>query len=231
MPLVRYKTLADTAQAGELTRAHPKLMGRRRGLRPRCVGLQGARLYMPGIVRKEMKMANTRLLQAVCTVAMLAAVPAFAQNSNTGTNAMPNAGAQQPAETGGGSNMAPAGNKMAPEGNAMGNNSAMGQGHTMHHSAMHRGSMHNQSANAQDEEVNRLNDESYQAAQRGQAFSIPGSNGAMMAPNGSGSGAHMMPQSNPPGAMNGYGAPGSQNTTTSTGASPTGSGANEPSAK
>lgn len=177
-------------------------------------------------------MVKTRLLPAVCTVAMLAAVPAFAQNSSTGVKGAPNAGAQQPPSDAGNNNMAPAGsNNMAPAGNAgsMGN-SATGAMHSSHRSAMTRGSMHNKSATSQDAEVDRLNEQSYQAAQRGQAYSVNGASsgsGAMMAPNGSSS-APMMPQSKPPGAMNGYGTPGSNNTTTDTGGSPTGSGANEP---
>jgi hypothetical protein len=172
-------------------------------------------------------MVRTRLLQAVCTVAMLAAVPALAQNSdtNTGMSGAPGAGTP-PAPTGGNSNMAPADNA-----------GSMGEGHAAHRSKMGHGSMHSsKGANAQDAEVDRLNEQSYQAAQRGQAFSATGSSGgsgAMMAPNGAGkgSGAPMMPMSNPPGAMNGYGTPGSNATVNSTGASQTGSGANEPSPK
>jgi hypothetical protein len=86
-------------------------------------------------------MANARLLQAVCTVAMLAAAPAIAQTDTA------------PASTGAGSS------------GTMSTHS--------HRSAMAGHStkmMHGKSDSSQDAAVNQLNDQSYQAAQRGQAF-------------------------------------------------------------
>ena len=123
-------------------------------------------------------MLKTRLLQAVCTVAMLAAVPAFAQ-SNT-----------PPAGSGSGT-----GAPMAEE------------SHSTHHSTKaHRsGTMHSaKSAASQDAAVDRLNEQSYQAAQKGEAFNGGGSDkdsGGMTYPGGSGSMNDM-----PGGAMPGGGA-------------------------
>lgn len=108
-------------------------------------------------------MLKTRLLQAVCTVAMLAAVPAFAQ-SNT-----------PPAGSGSGT-----GAPMAEE------------SHSTHHSTKaHRsGTMHSaKSAASQDAAVDRLNEQSYQAAQKGEAFGGGGSDqgsSGMTKPGGSG---------------------------------------------
>ncbi len=96
-------------------------------------------------------MANTRLLQAICTVAMLAAAPAIAQTDTA------------PASTGAGNSV------NAPTGSGSSGTMAT---HS-HHSAMagHSGKMmHGRSDASQDAAVNQLNDQSYQAAQRGQAF-------------------------------------------------------------
>jgi hypothetical protein len=116
---------------------------------------------------EEIKMQKNRLLQAVCAVAMLAAMPAFGQ-SNT-----PPAGAE-PADTG---------NMAAP---------AAGESHTTHHSARaHRtGAMHSGKTDAsQNADVDRLNEQSYQAAQKGEAFGGGGpdqGSSGMTRPNGSG---------------------------------------------
>ena len=124
-------------------------------------------------------MAKTRLLQAVCTVAMLAAVPAFAQNAGTpGSNGQPAPTDQQPVP--GNSSMAPANN------GAAGTSSQGSMDHSTHRSAMG----HRHGAASQDEAVDRLNEQSYEAAQKGQAFSASGSDngsGGMMAPSGPGS--------------------------------------------
>jgi hypothetical protein len=118
-------------------------------------------------------MLKTRLLQAVCTVAMLAAVPAFAQ-SNT-----------PPADTG----------SAGPTAD---------ESHATHHSARaHRpGAMQSgKSTASQDAAVDRLNEQSYQAAQKGESFTGGGSDqGSPGATNPSGSGSmNTMPGGPPPG--------------------------------
>ena len=121
-------------------------------------------------------MAHTRLIKAVCTVAMLAAAPAWAQSNNP--PAAPAAPGTAP------SNMAPS---AAPSG-SMDNGTGKGtmNGHMTHRSAMSHGSMHGAgSATSQDAAVDRLNEQSYQAAQQGQAFSTGGS-GSMSQPPASG---------------------------------------------
>ena len=131
-------------------------------------------------------MATTRLLQAVCTAAMLAAVPALAQTNTPNTAAQP-----------------------APAENGTADTAPMNQGHAassghhmMHHSAMGHSErmMHGRSDTSQNAEVDRLNEQSYQAAQQGQTYSGAGGSGAMMSPgtsggSGGGSGAMMSPGS------------------------------------
>jgi len=143
-------------------------------------------------------MTKSRLLQAVCTVAMLAAAPAFAQNTPAGTTepngtsnatqhqAMPNGGAPNGgapnggamSNNGGGMNggsMEPA-NKM---GSAGGKDSSMAsESHSTHRSAMAHAdrAMRGKSDTSQDAAVNRLNNQSYQAAEKGQPFSANDSN-------------------------------------------------------
>jgi hypothetical protein len=130
-------------------------------------------------------MAKARLLQAVCTVALLAAAPAFAQQTTTqpattGADNSVNAPVthdQTPPRPTAQSNMAPA-EKMEGMGS-----------HSMHHSAMSGpSSMHARNDRSQNSAVDQLNDQSYQAAQRGQSFSAAdsGSSGSMSpAPSGS----------------------------------------------
>jgi hypothetical protein len=137
-----------------------------------------------------MKMANTRLLQAVCTVAMLAAVPAFAQMNTppgaTGPGGTPNPAAHRamPGQTSGsGSSMAPA----AKDGLGT---SASDESHATHRSAMAHpmGMKHGRTDASQHDAVNNLNDQSYQAAQKGEAFGGRGSDAAssdMTKPGGS----------------------------------------------
>ncbi len=92
-------------------------------------------------------MASIRLLQVACAVALLATAPAFAQSSAPGGTS----GATTPGDM-----------RAAPS------------GHAMHKSAMAHHKMHGaQGASAQDSAVDRLNDQSYQAAQQGQAFTGP----------------------------------------------------------
>jgi len=113
-------------------------------------------------------MTKTRMLQAVCTFAMLAAAPALAQTQNpgsgmTGPNGQPNPAVQQSAPN------SSAG--MAPADNGSGA-SAPGDSHVTHRSAMghHTGMMHSRADRSQDAAVDNLNDQSYQAAQSGQTF-------------------------------------------------------------
>ncbi len=150
-------------------------------------------------------MARTRLLQAACTIAVLAATPAFAQRPEagmTGPNGQPNPAAQQPAggstTPSGSTSMAPAnqGGSAAP---APGS-ARMAEGYSTHHSAHARGAMHGRSDNSQNAEVDRLNEQSFQAAQQGQSFgpggSDAGSSGTApptgaVAPGGAASGGDM----------------------------------------
>jgi hypothetical protein len=132
-------------------------------------------------------MANTRLLQTICTVAMLAAAAAFAQtdmptggtpaggapNNPTGHQAMPNDGT-------------PADKMGSPNGSMGSMGSHMGRRSTHHRAEM--GAMHGRSEASQDAAVDQLNERSYQAARSGQAFN--GSD-AMAAPGGSGRMMHM----------------------------------------
>jgi hypothetical protein len=133
-------------------------------------------------------MAKARLLQAVCAVALLAAAPAFAQQTIT-----------QPATTGAGNSVnAPVIHDQTPPGptaqssmapaEKMDQTGGMGR-HSTHHSAMsgHSG-MHARNDSSRNSAADQLNEQSYQAAQRGQSFSASdsGSSGAMSpAPSGS----------------------------------------------
>jgi hypothetical protein len=119
-------------------------------------------------------MAKARLLQAACTVALLAAAPAFAQQTltpNTGAGTTPPAPAAQ-------SNMAPADKMGSPSDSSA---SASTTTHRSHSTGM----MHGRTDGSQDAAVDQLNEQSYQAAQNGQAFSASTSSGTM-APGGSG---------------------------------------------
>jgi hypothetical protein len=94
-------------------------------------------------------MRKTPLLQAICTVALLAAAPAFAQST-------------PPAPT-------------DNSGNAPGGGAPTAQETQPKHPS---GTMHRRSAKrsgrtdtSQNEAVDRLNDQSYQASQRGETFS------------------------------------------------------------
>ena len=174
-------------------------------------------------------MQKIRLLQAVCTVAMLAAVPAFAQSNMTpdaaGNARMPDTADHQatpgktsmsdskdnmapmnkatnktsmaPANDGANkTSMAPAkdgGDKtsMAPAKDGLGV-SATEDSHATHRSTMAHsmGMKHGKTTASQDNAVNNLNDQSYQAAQKGEAFGGRGSDAAssdMAKPSGSGS--------------------------------------------
>src|SRR5690348_2272622 len=92
-------------------------------------------------------MEKARLLQAVCTVAVLAAAPAVAQTDT-----------------------APASKMGSPDGS---NSSSAMSTHSSHRSGMgsrSTGMMHSKADSAGDAAVDQLNDQSYQAAQRGEAF-------------------------------------------------------------
>jgi hypothetical protein len=113
-------------------------------------------------------MARASLLQAACAAAMLAATPVLAQTStnmgDTGTtdqSTMP-----------------------APQDSTSGRTG----GHS--YRSTHRSAMeHNRGmrGDSQSAEVDRLNQQSYEAAQRGQAFGSTGSSGMSTSPGGSGS--------------------------------------------
>jgi hypothetical protein len=101
-------------------------------------------------------MANARLLQAVCAVSMLAAAPAIAQTDTA------------PASTGAGNSV----NAPVADNTSTGSGTSGTMSTHSHRSAMagHSSKMMHEKSDAQDAAVNQLNDQSYQAAQRGQAF-------------------------------------------------------------
>jgi len=132
-------------------------------------------------------MAKPHLLSAVCTVALLAASPVFAQSSTQAgdTAAGATAGGAAPSSTG------PAGVEKPMHNMDMGKMD-MGK---HHHAGMMHGSKGDRS---QDAMVDRLNEQSYQAAQQGQSFSLPTS----------GSGDAAMPAGGGTHDMSGHGAGG-----------------------
>ena len=110
-------------------------------------------------------MAKLGSLHAACAVALLAATPVLAQSNNATDGAapapqgaMPSTGTNKPIRATGGSSD---GSTQAMMRNHPGHHAGMGM-----HAAMHP---RNQ-ANAQNTAVDMLNDQSYQAAQKGQAF-------------------------------------------------------------
>jgi hypothetical protein len=151
-----------------------------------------------------MTMLKTRLLQAVCAVAMLAAVPALAQRPEagmTGPNGVPNPAAKQPNAASGGTS-ANTGD-MAPANGGGATSSTSMDSHATHRMAMTPGAMHGRTDTSQDAAVDRLNDQSYQAAQQGQAFGSNGPGMSAMPPGGSGSASDMSGGSMPSNAPSG----------------------------
>jgi hypothetical protein len=167
---------------------------------------------MPG---KEIRMLKIRLLQAVCTVAMLGAVPAFAQSNMPQSNMH-------------GSAAAPAGQQAMPDNNsgsaANGDTASSdkdglgvsGHGKKSHRMAMsHRDrAMHSSSKTdtSQDSTIDQLNNQSYQAAQQGQTFTGNGSgnmsggaSAGMSQSGGSGSMSNMSGGGSSPNGMSGGG--------------------------
>jgi hypothetical protein len=102
---------------------------------------------------------------------MLAAVPALAQNNT------PNAPAQPAPTDNTSSGMAP-----ADQGHA-----ASSEDHMTHRSAM--GRSNSRTDTSQNAAVDRLNEQSYQAAQQGQTFGGVGGSGATMTPSAGGTGS------------------------------------------
>jgi hypothetical protein len=105
-------------------------------------------------------MANTRLLKAVCTVAMLAATPVLAQSQT------------QPADTGPGNSV---NNPVADTGTTATGNRANGtsmSNHSAHRSTMTHSprTMHGRSDSAENDAVDRLNEQSLRAAHSGRDF-------------------------------------------------------------
>ena len=105
-------------------------------------------------------MLKTHLLSAVCSAALLAAVPAVAQSQSNGMNSGSMSGGQgQTTDTG-----------------------------ASHPRPMHHMNRSGQTATSQDAEVDRLNEQSLQAAQQGSTFSAgSGSTGMSSGAGGSGS--------------------------------------------
>jgi hypothetical protein len=123
-------------------------------------------------------MLKIRLLQAACTVAMLAAVPAFAQ-SNTpvtsdGTAAAPADHQATPDKT----SMSDSKSTMSP-----GDKNGDSAGHANHarRTAMAHpaGTMHSSRTDtSQNSTIDQLNDQSYQASQKGEALGGRGTDSA-----------------------------------------------------
>jgi hypothetical protein len=155
--------------------AQLEVMGKHWTLVPRAVPT-GART--PGSVKKGMRMAKTGLLPAVCSIAILAASPAFAQTN------MPTGDAPAGAPNNRTMPMTPADKMGASHGpmGEMGSHPEMDR-HSGHRVAM--GAMHGRSEASQNAAVDQLNEQSYQAARSGQAFNGVGS-GAVTAPSASG---------------------------------------------
>ncbi len=130
-------------------------------------------------------MVRIRLLQAVCTVAILSAVPALAQNM-TPPAAVGPSGALNPDENSPSALKAAAARhkaRMSPSAHgkmaaATSDDSqqmgapASDDSHATHHSAMThpKGMLHHRTDPSQDAAVDTLNDQSYQAAQKGEGF-------------------------------------------------------------
>ena len=114
-------------------------------------------------------MASTRLLQTVCTVAMLVGGSALAQPTKQPADTGPNTTVDKPAaHSGSRADMMGSPDKMMGR---SGSHTAM-EPHAGHGSAMTHPSrpMRGGSDTSQNDAVSRLNDQSYQAAQSGQSF-------------------------------------------------------------
>jgi hypothetical protein len=141
-------------------------------------------------------MLKTRLLQAACTVAMLAAAPAFAQ-TNTPAAGAGMTGMHSPTDQQGGSgntSMSDSKSSMTPANKDGLGASAKDSSHSTHRSAMAHpsGTMHSSKTDSsQNAAVEDLNNKSYQAAQNGAAMATGGtgnaSTGTMKSGGGSGS--------------------------------------------
>jgi hypothetical protein len=125
-------------------------------------------------------MAKAHLLHVACTVAMFAASPVFAQNN------------AQTGDAAGAANT-PASHDAMPSSTAPMSTAPAGSEQPTHKMAMekhhHGGAMHSSKGDSsQDAMVDRLNEQSFQAAQQGQSFSGSGAGTAMP----SGAGMHDM---------------------------------------
>ncbi len=120
-------------------------------------------------------MAKLGSLHAACAVALLAATPVLAQsNSATGGGAPATQGAM-PGGSGASSDSASTGTNKpirATGGSSDGSTQAMMRNHPDRHGGMgmHAAMHPRNQANAQNTAVDMLNDQSYQAAQKGQTF-------------------------------------------------------------
>jgi hypothetical protein len=131
-------------------------------------------------------MAQARLLQTVCAVALLAAAPAFAQSNDqpasTGRNNSVNAPMSH--DRTGSTSMAPADRMGSPD-----DSSGMNMRSAHHADMSSHHMMHSRNDVSQSDAVSQLNDQSYQAAQRGEAFSGTNTMGSSMGSGSMGSGS------------------------------------------
>ena len=123
-------------------------------------------------------MAKLGLLHTVCAVTLLAATPVLAQsNTQTGAGGSTVAPTTQQAMPGGSASSGSASTGTtkpisATGGSSDGSTQAMMHNHPGHHAGMgmHTAMHPRNQANAQNTAVDMLNDQSYQAAQKGQTF-------------------------------------------------------------
>lgn len=126
-------------------------------------------------------MAKLGLLHTVCAVALLAATPVLAQsNTETGATGVggrtvaPTTHEAMPGDSSGSAGMGTNKPLRATGGSSDGSTHSMMRNHPAHHGGagmgMHAAMHPRNQANAQNTAVDMLNDQSYQAAQKGQAF-------------------------------------------------------------
>jgi hypothetical protein len=157
-------------------------------------------------------MLKTRLLQAACTLAMLAAAPAFAQTNTPAAGAGTTATHSPADQQGGNASMSDSKSSMTPANKDGMGASAKEGSHATHRSAMAHPAhmMHSgKTDSSQDAAVEDLNNKSYQAAQNGAAMAAGGTDKASTGSMKSGGTGSMNDMSG--GSMTGNGSTGNSN--------------------
>ncbi len=152
-------------------------------------------------------MSKIRLLQAVCTIAMLSAAPAFAEDIHSGVARIgqpPDVTAQNtPAQNDNAPAMTPSDQSSGNVGQPGMNGSGMNGTDTMRSSGAMphtRGAMRGTSDSSQSAEVDRLNEQSLNAARNGQAFNGSGGGASSGSMNDMSGGTMESGQTGPSGA-------------------------------